>query len=53
MKKTSLHIAVITKAKPKVEATAIVDTIYDLYQGDVVRTLFIDRMAASITPKKK
>jgi len=53
MKKTSLHIAAVTHAKPEVDATAIVDTNYDLYQGDVVRALFIDRMAALITPGKK
>lgn len=37
-------------AKPKVEAAAVVDTIYDLYQGDVVK---IDAKTRTITFKNK
>lgn len=66
MKKTSLHIAAVTAAlfastslvqaqptspaKPKVEAAVIVDTVYDLYQGDVVK---IDAKTRTITFKNK
>ena len=66
MKRKTLHIAAITAAllsstalvqaqpanpaKPKVEAAAIVDTIYDLYQGDVVK---IDAKTRTITFKNK
>ncbi len=66
MKKSSLHIAAVTvallasaslvqaqpasPAKPKVEAAAIMDTIYDLYQGDVVK---IDAKTRTITFKNK
>ena len=66
MKHKSLHIAAITAAllastslvqaqsaspaKPKVEAAAIMDTVYDLYQGDVVK---IDAKTRTITFKNK
>jgi hypothetical protein len=66
MKRKSLHIAAITAAllattslvqaqpaspaKPKVEAAAIMDTVYDLYQGDVVK---IDAKTRTITFKNK
>lgn len=66
MKKTLIHITALTAAllassalvqaqpaspaKPKVEAAAIMDTVYDLYEGDVVK---IDPKTRTVTFKNK
>jgi len=66
MKTMSLQIAALTTAllassalvqaqpaspaKPKVEAAAMMDTVYDLYEGDVVR---IDAKTRTVTFKNK